>query len=214
MNRTRQEQYIWPSAVGRNRKQKRLADVLHATMRPEVKETLTALRRLGMELYIISGDYEAPTRFLANELEIANYFAQVLPEEKASLVKQLQEAGRSVCFVGDGINDSVALKQANVSVSIAGATTIATDTAHVILMQGTVTQLATIFDIVENYADDLSIYYKVSIIPSVVCTIGTFLLGWGFLTAVAIAQSSNLFALGKAIRVMRQERQDQKVITS
>ncbi|MEM7538291.1 MAG: HAD-IC family P-type ATPase, partial [Chloroflexota bacterium] len=85
---------------------------LHATIRPEAKSTLAALRTLGMDMAIISGDYEAPTRFLAQELGIPNYFAEVLPEDKAALIKVLQDEGRSVCFVGDGINDSIALKQA------------------------------------------------------------------------------------------------------
>ena len=177
---------------------------LRAKIRPEAKQTLAALRKRGMDMVIISGDYEAPTRFLAEELGIANYFAEVLPEDKAALVKQLQEEGRSVCFVGDGINDSIALKQANVSVSIAGATNIATDTAHIILMEGTLTQLASIFDIVERYTTDLSTYYKATIIPGVVCTAGTFLLGWGFLTAVVVAQGSSLLALGKVVQAMRQ----------
>jgi len=176
---------------------------LHATIRPETKRTLRALRDLDKELYIISGDYEAPTRFLAHELGITNYFAEVLPEDKAALVTTLQQQGRSVCFVGDGINDSIALKQANVSVSIAGATTIATDTAHVILMQGDLTQLATIFSVVEQYAKDLRTYYKATIIPGALCTVGTFLFGWGFLTAVLVAQGSTALALGKVMQAIR-----------
>ncbi|MEM7127199.1 MAG: heavy metal translocating P-type ATPase [Chloroflexota bacterium] len=180
---------------------------LRSTIRPEAKGTLTALRELGMDLYIISGDYEAPTRVLADELGISNYFSQVLPADKAALVETLQKEGRSVCFVGDGINDSIALKQANVSVSIAGATAIATDTAHIILMQGELTQLVEIFAVVEKYANDLRTYYRASIIPGVVCTVGTFLFGWGFLMAVIFAQGSNILALGKVIRVMRENGQ-------
>ncbi|MEM7531386.1 MAG: heavy metal translocating P-type ATPase [Chloroflexota bacterium] len=177
---------------------------LHATIRPEAKSTLAALRALGMDMVIISGDYEAPTRFLAQELGIPTYFAEVLPEDKAALIKTLQDEGRSVCFVGDGINDSIALKQANVSVSIAGAATIATDTAHIILMQGTLTQLASIFDIVENYTSDLNLYYKATFIPAALCTVGTFLLGWGFMTAVVVSQGSSLLALGRVIQAIRQ----------
>lgn len=183
---------------------------LHATIRPEAKRTLAALRKRGMDLYIISGDYEAPTRFLAEELEIPNYFAEVLPEDKAAPVKKLQAEGHSVCFVGDGINDSIALKQANVSVSIAGAASIATDTAHIILMQGTIAQLADIFDIVEKYTADLKTYYKATIIPGAICTAGTFLLGWGFLTTIIVAQGSSLLALGKTVQTIRQTDQNNK----
>ncbi|MGB0386666.1 MAG: HAD-IC family P-type ATPase, partial [Ardenticatenaceae bacterium] len=76
------------------------------------------------------------TRRLAQELGIDHYFANTLPENKADLVKQLQEEGRTVCFVGDGINDAIALKQAHVSISLRGATTIAMDTAQIVLMDG------------------------------------------------------------------------------
>ena len=60
------------------------------------------------------------------------YFAEVLPQDKAKYVELLQKEGRTVCFVGDGINDSIALKKANVSISLRGASTIATDTAQVV----------------------------------------------------------------------------------
>ena len=75
---------------------------------------------------IISGDHEAPTKKLAESLGMDRYFAQVLPADKAEYVTKLQSEGRKVCFVGDGINDSIALKQANVSISLRGASSIAT----------------------------------------------------------------------------------------
>lgn len=62
-----------------------------------------------------------------NRAENYNNFAEVLLEDKANLVQQLQEERYKVCFVGDGINDSIALKSANVAISLPGATTIATD---------------------------------------------------------------------------------------
>ncbi|MGH8910674.1 MAG: hypothetical protein ACRD0K_30305, partial [Egibacteraceae bacterium] len=74
-----------------------------------------------------------PTRKMANSLGIPRYFANVLPEEKVELVSNLQSEGRSVCFVGDGINDSISLKKANVSVSLRGASTVAIDSAQIIL---------------------------------------------------------------------------------
>ena len=99
---------------------------LTPTIRPEVNEIIAELQQRGLETIIISGDHEAPTKQLATELGIDRYFSEVLPEDKAALVERLQEEGKSVCFVGDGINDSIALKKANVSVSLRGATTAAT----------------------------------------------------------------------------------------
>ena len=109
---------------------------LHPTIRPEAKQIIAELRKRNLSLYIISGDHKTPTEKLATELGIDNYFAETLPENKADLIAKLQEEGKSVCFVGDGINDSIALKKANVSISMCGASTIATDTAGIVLMDG------------------------------------------------------------------------------
>ena len=88
---------------------------LHATLRPEVESVMTELRQRGLKLAIISGDQEEPTRTLAQSLGIDSYFANTLPENKALLIEQLQNEGRVVCFIGDGINDAIALKKADVS---------------------------------------------------------------------------------------------------
>ncbi len=75
------------------------------------------------------------------------YFAQVLPADKADHVIALQKEGRKVCFVGDGINDSIALKQANVSISLRGASSIATDTAHIVFLEEGLSKLCDLRDI-------------------------------------------------------------------
>jgi cation transport ATPase len=95
---------------------------------------------------IISGDREIPTRGLAETLGIDQYFANTLPEHKAAIVQRLQDEGRTVCFIGDGINDAIALKQADISVSLKGAATAATDTAQIILMDADLGHLVTLID--------------------------------------------------------------------
>jgi len=91
---------------------------LHTAVRPEVRDIISRLRKRGKSMYIITGDHEKPARILAENLGIENYFAETLPEQKAQIVEMLQKQGRSVCFIGDGINDSVAMKKAHVSVSL------------------------------------------------------------------------------------------------
>src|SRR5690606_33232643 len=124
---------------------------LRPTLRPEVKSVLAALRARGLSIYIISGDHEAPTRHLADELGIEGAFAGVMPADKAALVERLQQEGRKVCFIGDGINDAIALKTATASVSLRGATTVATDTAQVVLMDGTLRNLPQLFTLAERF---------------------------------------------------------------
>ena len=109
---------------------------LEPVLRPEVAEVLRALRRRNHGLYLLSGDEEAPTRALAEQLRLDDFTAQVLPGDKARIVHQLQQSGRKVCFVGDGITDAQALKQATVSISMGGASTVAMDSAQVVLMDG------------------------------------------------------------------------------
>ena len=115
---------------------------LQAAVRPEVREIIQGLRERGIKhIAIISGDHDAPTRKLAESLGMDRYFAQVLPADKADYVAKLQAEGCKVCFVGDGINDSIALKKADVSISLRGASSIATDTAQIVFLEGGLSKL-------------------------------------------------------------------------
>ncbi len=107
---------------------------LRASIRPEAR-AVADLHRAGIHhMAIVSGDHEAPTRALAETLGMDLYFAGVLPADKVDSVARLPAEGRKVCFVSDGINDSIALKEADVSISLRGASTFATDTAHVVFL--------------------------------------------------------------------------------
>jgi len=124
---------------------------MHPCIRPEAIKVVRYLKQRGMRLYIISGDHEHPTRKLAEQLGIDHYFAEVLPEHKAKKVKALANEGRFVCFIGDGINDSIALKSAHVSISLQGASTAATDTAQVIFMDGTLGHIEQLFNMTDKF---------------------------------------------------------------
>lgn len=159
---------------------------LKPTVRPEARHIIDELRRYGMQMYIISGDQEQPTRNLAHELGIAHFFANTLPENKASIIQELQAEGRMVCFVGDGINDSIALKQANVSISLRGATAIATDTAQIVLMDASLTQLAHLFEIVQDFEANMRTNLLTTLVPGVLCVGGVFFFHFGIFTALLL----------------------------
>jgi Cu2+-exporting ATPase len=131
---------------------------LIATLRPDVQEMLQWFKQRGLKLYILSGDQEAPTRTLAEQLEVTGYFANTLPEQKAQRIRELQAQGQQVCFIGDGINDAIALCQAEVSISFSlrGATTIATDTAQIVLMNDHLAQITLLWQVAQNYQDNIS----------------------------------------------------------
>jgi Cu2+-exporting ATPase len=139
---------------------------LQATVRPESASVIQSLRDLGLSLHIISGDHPAPTKALADSLQIENYHAEVLPEDKAEIIKQLQAEGRSVCYIGDGINDAIALQEANVSVSIRGASSVATDTAEVILMDQDLNRLCDLFQLAKEYDQNVKTTSRMVTVPS------------------------------------------------
>ena len=148
---------------------------LRASVRPEVPEIIRGLRKRGIKhIAIISGDHEAPTRRLADELGMDRYFAQVLPADKADYVEKLQQEGRKVCFVGDGINDAIALKKANVSISLRGATSIATDTAHVVFMEPGLGKLCELRDIARDLERNVRTSWALILAPNILCIAGVF----------------------------------------
>ncbi len=167
---------------------------LRAAVRPEVKEIVAGLRARGIKhLAIISGDHEAPTRKLAEELGMDRYFAGVLPADKADHVAKLQSEGRKVCFVGDGINDSIALKKANVSISLRGASTIATDTAHIVFLEEGLSKICELRDIALDMERNVKRSWHMILAPNIACIIGVFTMGFGIMASVL---TNNVAALG------------------
>ncbi len=168
---------------------------LQPTVRPEAKHIIEGLKQRGLHLAIISGDHEGPTHALAKSLGIEQYFAETLPENKADLIARLQADGNKVCFVGDGINDSIALKMAQVSISLRGASTIATDTAQIILMDQTLNHLETLFDTAEAFEKNMSVNLMTTVVP------GVIIIGGAFTGLVGYATSIPLFMVGLAAGV-------------
>ena len=177
---------------------------LQASVRPEVRTIIDGLRSRGIKhLAIISGDHEAPTRKLAESLGMDRYFAQVLPADKAEYVEKLQAEGRKVCFVGDGINDSIALKKANVSISLRGATSIATDTAHIVFMEEGLSKLCDLRDIARDLDRNVRRSWQLILAPNGLCIAGAFTLGFGVMTSVLTNNVAALAALANGMLPLR-----------
>ena len=177
---------------------------LRASIRPEVRDIVQGLRERDIKhIAIISGDHEAPTRRLAEELGMDRYFAQVLPADKADYVEKLQREGRRVCFVGDGINDAIALKKANVSISLRGATSIATDTAHVVFMEQSLSKLCELRDIARDLDRNVRNSWLMILGPNLACIGGVFTLGFGIGASVVTNNIAALAALANGLLPMR-----------
>lgn len=105
--------------------------------RPESKEVIQELKEMGITVHMLTGDVKRVADSIANNLGIHpnNVTAEAFPEKKVEVVKAVHDSGKTVAFCGDGINDSAALAYADVSISFAGATDIARETADVVLME-------------------------------------------------------------------------------
>lgn len=174
---------------------------MQASVRPEIKSIIAGLRQRGIKhLAIVSGDHQQPTQKLAETLGLDDCFYEILPEQKANIVEQLQQQqGRRVCFVGDGINDAIALKKANVSVSLNGAATIATDMAQVVLMDGTLSHLCDLFDISKNLNKNLRYSFFMTVMSSTVNLSGIFMLHFGLLSVIFVANTITVVGVGNAM---------------
>ncbi len=105
------------------------------TVRDSAKKTIAKLKEMGLEVVMITGDHEQVAKAISANLGIDRYFAQVLPEEKAKYVKKLQDEGKFVAMVGDGINDAPALAQSDIGIAIGAGTDVAIETGNIVLMK-------------------------------------------------------------------------------
>jgi len=116
---------------------KKLAGIIAVadTLKEHSKETVESLNKKGIETIMITGDNKRTADAIANQLGIKKVFAQVLPEEKADKIKELQNQGKKVAMVGDGINDAPALTQADIGIAIGSGTDVAIESGDIVLIK-------------------------------------------------------------------------------
>jgi Cu+-exporting ATPase len=179
------------------------------TLKPGARAVIDRLRQQGLRAFLVSGDNSVTARSVAAQAGIAaeNVFAEVRPEEKAALVRRLQDEGERLAFVGDGINDAPALEQADLGIAVSRASDVARDAADIILLRSEIDAVpealglarATLRTIRQNLF--WAFFYNAAAIP---------LAGLGFMSPVMCAATmglSDIVVIGNALRLLRWKRE-------
>jgi P-type Cu2+ transporter len=161
-----------------------IADVI----RPESKQAIDELHKMGIEVAMLTGDSKAVAEAVANQLDIQRVFAEVLPEHKDQKVIELQKLGKRVAMVGDGVNDAPALIRADVGIAIGGGTDVAIESAGLILVNSNPLDVVKIFKLSRaSYSKMIqnlwwAAGYNIVAIPLA----AGVLAGWGILLSPAV----------------------------
>ncbi len=176
---------------------------------PDAAAVCAALRARGLRLAMVTGDARGHAQAVAAALGIGEVHSELLPQDKAEVVRTLQRQGRRVAFVGDGINDAPALAQAEVGIALASGTEIAMEAADVTLSSGHLAALVTARDVARRTLGNIrgnlfwAFIYNIVLIPVAAGVAAP----WGIhlqpmLAGVAMGLSS-LFVLGNSLRLRR-----------
>jgi heavy metal translocating P-type ATPase len=169
---------------------------LRGTERKEAAALIASLkgRRHIKEIALVSGDHRSATKAIAEKLGIEHYHAEMLPEQKAKYVHDLQRRGWKVAMVGDGINDSMALSSADCSISLRGAADVAVDVADVVFMDGDLAKFELLFELSENLSRNVRRSFAMAIVPNTILIIGA-LGGWfGIRASMVLNNAFNVMA--------------------
>lgn len=195
-----------------------LADVI----RPESREAIAMLHVQGVDVAMLTGDSEDVARWVAGELGISTYFAQVLPEHKSEKIRELQRGGAKVAMVGDGVNDAPAMAQADVGIAIGAGTDVARASAGIVLVRNDPRDIARIMTLskasyrkmVQNLA--WAVGYNAIALPlaaGVLANVGVVLPAW--VGGVLMSLSTIIVALNaQTLRGLQlQEERAQPILT-
>lgn len=178
------------------------------SVKPTSGEAVRLLKKRGIKLAMLTGDGKIAAQAVANSVGLDDYLAEVMPEDKLKAVENMQNAGAVVAMVGDGINDSPALKKADVGIAIGDGTDIAIDSAGVVLVGGDLRALDTAVDLsratVRNIKQNLfwAFFYNAVMIPVAAGALSPVGFYFNPMIAALCMSLSSLFVVGNALRLL------------
>ena len=178
------------------------------TLKETSYEAVQSMQRKRLRVAMLTGDSENVANAIAKSVGIEEYFAEALPEDKAKAVERVRSVGGVVAMVGDGINDSPALKTADIGVAMGTGTDIAIDSADVVLVGGDLRSVSTMIDLskatVRNIKQNLfwAFFYNVVAIPIAAGAFAWAHIHLNPMIAVACMSLSSLFVVSNALRLM------------
>lgn len=140
-------------------------------VKPTSLQAIEKLKKMGMTIFMMTGDNKATAHFIASQLKIDNVLAEVLPADKASEVKRLQDTGKKVAMIGDGINDAPALAQANLGIAMGSGTDVALEAGGIVIMKSDLGDVVTAFQLARETMSKIkqnlffALFYNVMGIP-------------------------------------------------
>ena len=179
------------------------------TLKEFSKEAVQELTKMGKEVWMITGDNERTAKSIASQIGIDNVMADVLPQDKAQKVKELQSKGKIVAAVGDGINDAPMLAQADVGIAVGAGTDIAKETGGIVLIKNDLRDVVTAIDLSKRTVSKMkqnlfwAFFYNIVLIPVAAGALYPFgILLNPIFAAVAMA-SSSISVVGNAMLLNR-----------
>lgn len=186
---------------------------LRDTLRADAKQVLEGLRELGIKhLVMLTGDRYNRARAMADELGIDEVFAEQVPEEKASVLQQLRAEGRTVAFVGDGVNDGPALVAADVGIAMSRGAELARATADVVLLEDELSLLLDAVEISQRTMKLVSSNYRYAIGINTGVMLGAAM-GWlSPMTTAVLHNGTTVALLFKALKGLEHRRPEIKAL--
>lgn len=165
-------------------------------IRPGVKEDLQKLKKLGVKnLVVLSGDNQGTVDLVAHELGLTEAHGNMLPEDKAAHIKKLQDKGKIVAFVGDGVNDSPSLALAQIGIALGSGTDVAIETSDIVLMNSDLSRLPHALGLTKATARNMRQNIVIAIGVVVVLLASVFLSEWMNMSIGMLVHELSIFAV-------------------